>query len=269
MGVIENIEKTIALKTSLDDMDEQYLEQQREFEDKQARELAKFRKAQKEQREIFLGAQRSEKVFFKEMQDDLQRRRNVLLAKNQKFLNQSFYIRFGDLKEELIKHAKVSKSDLEATVLPDPLLQGRHSTEEISKMIMESKDHKVFVVTNLKVKGTDILFMFGNNVDFTMPQADGVPLIDCFHSTCDLKGKLKTESISFLRINPKSINDYLVKVPYRLLFDETDFSFSRYYIEIGKEYYRNYPGELFRTCVNNCVAKENKEESEEGPKKAL
>ena len=269
MGVIENIEKTIDLKNRIEGIERMCLRQNREFEEKQARELAEFNKAQKAAKKIFLNGQNEAKETFKKEIKTLQDSQETLKADNKRLLNRAFFIRFGDLKEELIKNTGKTEAALEATVFPEITLHECYSTKELTRMIMESKNSNVFVVTNLKVHGTDILFRFGSYVDFTMPQADGVPLIDHCYSTSDSEVEQATKHLSFLRIYPENINDYLVKVPYRLLFEEADFSTSKYYIEIGKEYYRNYPGELFRTCVKNCAKKGSLEVPAKGPKKVL
>ena len=241
-----NLDRILKIRSKVEQYNYIIEERKKSFEERQARQKEQFEKMQK-----------VEKLQYKKEKDEMLGLKNKHLSQEKQFLSKSFFIKLGDLKEELMQHFGVEENDIDIKVTPVDTRYGEYSTEARVFMVKENPKYNGIIDVGISIKKLNIYYNMHYNMHYNMEQADGISFIDHCYSKNEWDVLDDTGMISTLIVDPNSFDDILVKIPYISLVLEARKDNSGAVPGISKhEYYWNTPLDAFATCITNCANKE-------------
>lgn len=218
-----------------------------------------FKKIQAEQKEQFQKMQDESRLQFNHDQEEIINLKDNLLNQEEELLNSIFYIKLGDLKNELINYFQIEEKDIRIKVNPLDMLHGEYSTEKRISDIKRNTNYKRIVSVEISIKKLNIYYSMNYNMNYNMEQSDGISFIDHCYSKNEWDILDDMGIVNMLYVDSNSCDDILVKIPYKSLIFEAKKDFIGAVPGINKrEYYWNTPLNAFTTCIANCVNKDSK-----------
>ena len=212
--------------------------------------------------------------------------KNLVTERNNAFIKPLF-VRIGSLRRELADYLGIDVNEvllsLRLITYNSPV---NHTIDEEDKEYKKYLSEKAILnicvsppyPKNLKNPDYDIKDSFVYKLDYNMPQADGISLID--HMYKEVENPNSSEKMyKEVKLMDDEVEELYLKVPFQLLFHkETDNEFHEGQIELNPDAnclsenekysyeiyeYRKKEEKLegtinaFRTCVMNCLKKED------------
>ncbi len=251
MAIFNDLDKILQIKEEIRQLDYTVEERKQLFEETLAR-----------QKEHFERMQEVERAQYEKEQNEFLGYKNDCLSREKRFLNQVFFIRLGNLKNQLMQHFGINENDISIKVMPLDSIRGECSHEARTYMVKSNPKYKGIIDVDISIWKLGIYYNMRYKMYYNMEQADGLSFID--HCYSENKWDVLDDSgmMSMLCVSPDCLDDIFIKIPYKALVLEAGRDeHGAIHGNRNREYYWNTPLDVFASCVINCLDSEKDKEN--------